>query len=185
MRFWRVHSRGWQVERLNEVQSSVSQTMSDPIDVVRAAFTSLLAGSLVHLFLNRHISSDSAAPPDANWPIPGPSMCLQGFVLRTMIEEALLMALQDTEAGEDALKLRIAQLQASNIPNALYCQKLCGQLAPKEKRIKEKRDGKGKGKLMGDRLPCFLSGDFFYEMVVEFEAWQKGEAREAEARKQA
>jgi hypothetical protein len=38
---------------------------------------------------------------------------------------------------------------------------------------------------MGDGLPCFLSGDVFYEMVVEFEAWQKGEAREAEARKQA
>ena len=37
---------------------------------------------------------------------------------------------------------------------------------------------------MGDGLPCFLSGDVFYEMVVEFEAWQKQEAREAEARKQ-
>ena len=38
---------------------------------------------------------------------------------------------------------------------------------------------------MGDRLPCFLSGDVFYERVVEFEARQKGEAREAEARKDA
>ena len=37
---------------------------------------------------------------------------------------------------------------------------------------------------MGDVLPCFLSGDVFYEMVVEFEAWQKQEAREAEASKQ-
>ncbi|KIM83159.1 hypothetical protein PILCRDRAFT_69879, partial [Piloderma croceum F 1598] len=100
-------------------------------------------------------------------------------------EEALLMALRDTETREDALKLRIAQLQASNVLNALYCQKLRGQLAHKEKKTKEKRDGKGKGKLMGDGLPCFLSGDVFYEMVVEFEAWQKREAREAEARKQA
>jgi hypothetical protein len=95
------------------------------------------------------------------------------------------MALRDTEAGEDALKLRIAQLQASNVLNALYCQKLRGQLAHKEKKTKKKRDGKGKGKLMGDGLPCCLSGDVFYEMVVEFEAQQKGEAREAEARKQA
>jgi hypothetical protein len=88
-----------------EGQSSASQTTSDPIDVVRAAFTSLSAGSLAHLFSNGHISSDSAAPPDANWPIPGPSIRLQGFVPRTTIEEALLMALRDTEAGEDALKL--------------------------------------------------------------------------------
>ena len=73
------------------------------------------------------------------------------------------MALPDTEFGEDALKLQIAQLQASNILNALYCQKLHGQLAHncKEKKTKEK-DGKGKEKLMGDRLPCVLSGDVFY-----------------------
>ena len=38
---------------------------------------------------------------------------------------------------------------------------------------------------MGDRLPCVLSGEVFYEMVVEFEAQQKGEARGAEARNQA
>jgi hypothetical protein len=89
----------------DEGQSSASQTTSDPVDVVRAAFTSLSVGSLVHLFSNRHISSDLAAPPDVNWPIPGPSMHLRGFVPQTTIEEALLMALRDTEAGEDALKL--------------------------------------------------------------------------------
>ena len=100
------------------------------------------------------------------------------------------MALQNTKArfdfiilkstGEDALKHWIAQLQALNILNTLYCQKLHGQLAHKEK-----RDGKGKGKMMGDGLPCVLSGDVFYEMVVEFKAWQKGKARKAEARNQA
>jgi len=50
---------------------------------------------------------------------------------------------------------------------------------------KQKRDGKGKGKLMGHGLPRFLSGNVFYTMVVVFEAQQKQEAREAEARKQA
>jgi hypothetical protein len=60
-----------------------------------------------------------------------------------------------------------------NVLNTLYCKKLHSQLAHKEKNTKEKRDGKGKGKLMGDGLPCFLLGDVFYEMVVEFEAWQK------------
>ena len=59
-----------------ENQSRASQT-SDPIDVVGAAFMSLLARSL---FLNRHISSDLLVPSDDNQPIPGPSMHLQGFV---------------------------------------------------------------------------------------------------------
>lgn len=63
-----------------QVQSGTAQTISDPIDMIRAAFTSLLAGSLVHLFSNKHISSDSAAPPDVNWPIYGPSIRLLGFV---------------------------------------------------------------------------------------------------------
>jgi hypothetical protein len=42
---------------------------------------------------------------------------------------------------------------------------LHGQLENYEKK---KADGKGKGKLMGDGLPQLLSGDEFYERVVEF-----------------
>jgi hypothetical protein len=38
---------------------------------------------------------------------------------------------------------------------------------------------------MGDGLPCLLSGDWFYERVVEFEAWQQREEREKEARLEA
>ena len=106
--------------RETEVQLSALQTTYDPVDVIRVAFTSLSVGLLAHLFSNGPISSDLATPPDVNQPIPGPSMCLQGFVPRTMIEEALLMALQDTEACKDALKLQIAQLQASNVLNTLH-----------------------------------------------------------------
>jgi hypothetical protein len=50
--------------------------------------------------------------------------------------------------------------------------------------VREKSD-QSRGGIRGAGLPCFLSGDVFYEMVVEFETWQKREAREAEARKQA
>jgi hypothetical protein len=36
---------------------------------------------------------------------------------------------------------------------------------------------------MGDGLPCFLSGDSFYEKVVEFEARQRQKERTKEAKK--
>jgi len=61
-----------------EAQLSTLQATSDPVDMIRAALTSLSVGLLVHLFLNRPISSDLAAPPDINQPIPGPSMHLRG-----------------------------------------------------------------------------------------------------------
>ena len=48
---------------------------------------------------------------------------------------------------------------------------------------REKKSG-GKGRLMGDGLPCLLSGDEFYEKVVEHEAAQKRKERELEARKE-
>src|ERR1700691_962066 len=65
--------------------------------------------------------------------------------------------------------------------NELYCSKLRHQLAHYEKKKESK--GKGKGKLMGDGLPCFLSGDWFYEQVVEFEAWQREDQKKKEDRK--
>ena len=47
---------------------------------------------------------------------------------------------------------------------------LGGQLAHYKKR---KNTPKGMGKLVGDRLPSLLSGDGFYEQVVEFTNRQK------------
>ena len=40
-------------------------------------------------------------------------------------------------------------------------------------KIRRQKKREVKGKLMRDGLPCFLSDDVFYEMVVEFEAWKK------------
>ena len=52
----------------------------------------------------------------------------------------------------------------------------------------KKANPKGKGKL-SDELPCLLSGllsgDWFYEQVVDFEAWQQIEEWEKEARLEA
>jgi hypothetical protein len=54
----------------------------------------------------------------------------------------------------------------------MYCTKLQFQLQhAKQKKAK----GKGKGKLVGDGLLLLLSGDEFYEKVVEFTQWQQEE----------
>ncbi|KAG1793163.1 uncharacterized protein HD556DRAFT_1189117, partial [Suillus plorans] len=82
----------------------------------------------------------------------------------------LLALLRETEATNVTLKCHVLELQATNILNERYCKVLCGQLANKEAK---KQKGKEKGKLMGNGLPCFLSGDEFYEKVVEFECEQK------------
>jgi len=49
----------------------------------------------------------------------------------------------------------------------------------------KKANPKGKGKLMSDELPCLLSGNWFYEQAVDFEAWQQIEEWEKEARLEA
>ena len=56
------------------------------------------------------------------------------------------------------------ELQATNIPNEAYCSRIGGQLAHQE--VKKTESG-GKGKLMGNGLPCLLSGDVFFESVVD------------------
>jgi hypothetical protein len=69
----------------------------------------------------------------------------------------------------------VLQLQATNILNEAYCSRLRGQLAHQEAK---KVGSKGKGKLMGSGLPCLLSGDVFYEQVVDLETAHRREEQE-------
>ena len=74
------------------------------------------------------------------------------------------------------------RLQAANILNKAYGGVLRGQLDHYEEKASEGKE-KGKGKLMGNSLPCLLSGDEFYGRVVEFDANQRAEeARKVEGR---
>jgi hypothetical protein len=83
-----------------------------------------------------------------------------------------------TKTG-DMLKMACTRAAGSKYPQQGI---LLGQLVHKEE---EKANPKGKGKLIGDGLSCLLFGDWFYERVVEFEAWQQREEREKEARLEA
>lgn len=98
---------------------------------------------------------------------------------QTQKEAYLLTALQESRAHEIALKQRLLHLQAANILNEAYCSKLRGQLAHYEGK---KEDTGGKGRLMGDGLPCLLLGEEFYQKVLDHEAWIKREKQAKNAR---
>jgi hypothetical protein len=74
----------------------------------------------------------------------------------------------------------VIELQATNILNKAYRSRIHDQLAHQEDKG---RKTKGKGKLVGDGLPCLLSGDIFYERVVDAEVRQRREEREKVARR--
>ncbi|PBK94188.1 hypothetical protein ARMGADRAFT_927442 [Armillaria gallica] len=69
------------------------------------------------------------------------------------------------------------QLQSAFVLQELYCKKVRHQLAQKETR---KRKGKSH-QLGGDGMPQLLTGNEFYEPVVEYEANQVQEQMEKES----
>src|ERR1700678_2528127 len=70
-------------------------------------------------------------------------------------------------------------LQASNILNEAYAQRLCAKLAAQEEKCNKKK----LTKLVGDGLPQLLSGDEFYELVQEKEKEMHEATREKERKK--
>ncbi|KII85727.1 hypothetical protein PLICRDRAFT_78940, partial [Plicaturopsis crispa FD-325 SS-3] len=88
---------------------------------------------------------------------------------KTPNEVALLAALRESENREDELKRRVINLQAANILNESYCNKLRFQLAYMEQK---KKAPHMKG-TFGDGLPKLLTDDEFFEQVVKFTEWQK------------
>ncbi|TFK17584.1 hypothetical protein FA15DRAFT_577952, partial [Coprinopsis marcescibilis] len=89
----------------------------------------------------------------------------------TTTEAVLIAALREATEEVKGLKQRVVELQASNILNEAYCNKLRFQLAMKEEKSKAK--GQKKGKLMGDGLPRMLTSDKFHEQVVQFTEWKR------------
>ncbi|KIK74609.1 hypothetical protein PAXRUDRAFT_19703 [Paxillus rubicundulus Ve08.2h10] len=85
--------------------------------------------------------------------------------LKTKNETLLMGALWEAEECCQSYKQCIITLQAQAVLNEAYCNKLHFQLAFQE----EKKSNPGtSGKLVIDGLPRLLSGDKFYERVVEF-----------------
>lgn len=154
----------------------------DPQSALQTVVSDLRNGALAYLVLSNPATSTDNSPPTTSQPIPVVPTAYSDLIPVTNIEKALLIALRESEAREADLRRRLNEAQASNILNELYCSKLRRQLAYSEEKRAKKQ--KGKGRLMGDGLPCLLSGDAFYEKVVDFETLQREEERRKEAKRQ-
>ena len=157
-------------------------TVSSPAAAINKAIKQLLEGSLASLVSSSTMTSSTAVHHNTNQLVsPTKSRIPEALrtVPKTMAEIFLLGALRESKAHAADLKLHVLELQAANILNEAYCSRLRGQLAHKEEK---QANPKGKGKLMGSGLPCLLSGDWFYERVVEFEAHQREEECKKAAR---
>lgn len=172
-----THADGGSTNLLKE-----RKIVSRPVTIINAAIKQLSEGSLASLVSSVPMTSSTIVDHNVNQLIsPSRSRTSDALQInpKTMTEIILLGALRESEEREASLKRRVLELQAANILNEAYCSRLRGQLAHKEDK---KANPKGKGKLMGDGLPCLLSGDWFYERVVEAEAWQRREEQEKAAR---
>ena len=100
----------------------------------------------------------------------------------TMENELLLLsALCESEAHVQRIEAHAFELQASNILNKAYADRLKKQLAAKE----EKKGKKKSIKLVGNGLPRLLTADEFYELAKEKEKEVYEEARDKEMCKEA
>jgi hypothetical protein len=101
------------------------------------------------------------------------------IVPTTENELLLLAALRESRSQNIRTEVHAFELQASNILNEAYADRLCAKLAAQE----EKRKKKKSTKLVGDGLPRLLSGDEFYELAQDKEREMREIAREKERKK--
>jgi hypothetical protein len=95
----------------------------------------------------------------------------------TSNELLLLAALRESESRNVRAEIHAFELQASNILNEAYTERLRKALEAKEEKQSKKRKVT---KLVGDGLPRLLTGDKFYELAKEKER----EVREVERQKE-
>ncbi|KAF8546349.1 hypothetical protein OG21DRAFT_1427200 [Imleria badia] len=99
-----------------------------------------------------------------------PHATITSDLIPTTLNEALLLtAFRKAETANVILKEWLIHSQTANILNEMYYAKLQGQLAHQHK----KKKGQKEGKVLGDGLPHLLSGDVFYQQVVQHEEAQR------------
>ncbi|KAE9384006.1 hypothetical protein BT96DRAFT_1008537 [Gymnopus androsaceus JB14] len=102
---------------------------------------------------------------------------------KTTNEQRLLEGLQMQTERLTLAKGQVLQLQGQAVLQQLYANRVQTQVAAKEEKVLKK--GKGKGRLLKDGLPRLLTGDAFFQHVVEHEMEVKEKENKKEARKTA
>lgn len=81
------------------------------------------------------------------------------------MEETYQDALCQSFTHEDCMKADLLRTQSAMVLQSMYCSQVKGQLAAQEE--KEQNGKTKKVKLMGDGLSRYLTGDEFYDCVIE------------------
>lgn len=172
-------------ELTSNTSKASSTSKASKLDVILEAIDGLSQTDIAHIFNTTLTLSSDPMSHTTTQIIPSQSAPTHPLSIepQTDNEILLLAALRESEARNQILLNRTIELQASNILNEAYCGKLKRHLAHQENKMKDK--GKGKGTLVGDGLPRVLTGDAFYEAVVEFKKAKAAEERDAETKKDA
>jgi hypothetical protein len=153
------------------------------IDILEETVAALKKTNLAYLAAHTPTTSSDTMPKTATRTraqVAGPVNTTAAALTiepSTSNELLLLAALRESESRNIRTEIHAFELQASNILNEAYTERLRKALE-----TKEEKKNKGKGtKLVGDGLPKLLTGDAFYELAKEKEK----EVREIEKQKEA
>lgn len=153
-------------------------------DFSRTVVNSLASTSASFLVSSSPLHSSSQFPryiPASISPSRKRKSKLLDFEPETQREWALQQGLVAAHEREAAQKAMMGGMQSTIILQGMYCDSLHGQLAAQEE---AKNNSKKRGKLMGNGLPCYLSGDAFYTRVVDHEKAAADEEVAKQARKE-
>jgi hypothetical protein len=172
------------LEPLNELETErlPTETTVSMRLAISTTLQRLTTTRLAYLVSPSPMSSTSQLQHNTANPIPELPRVFPTLAPQTANENLLLDTLHKREQDAEDLHRRILELQAANILNEMYCSMLRGQLSHYEKK---KNIPKGMGKLVGDGLPRLLSGDEFYERVVEFTDRQRRTEKDRAERNEA
>lgn len=128
----------------------------------RTLLRSTSAGFLVDsrpLTADMHLPRNTVSLPDA-WSVPKNMLTYQPV---THMEAELLAALHMAAGAHNAQRTSLLHAHATMVLQNTYCERVKGQLAASEKTAHR---GKSK-RLMGDGMPQLLTGEEFYQRVVD------------------
>lgn len=179
-----------------KIQSSAGESSAGPSATfgassapifIQSAVNSLTATAAAFLISPTDIISTSAPPtfiPSTISP-PKPSRYRELLENPTLTahEHSLRDALLESEVRAETRKEMMMEMQAGVVLANIYTSRVQGQLHASE----QKKNKKGKKRLMGDGKAKYFTGDDFYALCVEDDQRRKDEeaaAKEREASKQ-
>ncbi|THU84613.1 hypothetical protein K435DRAFT_687176 [Dendrothele bispora CBS 962.96] len=150
---------------------------------VRSSLQSLASTSAAPLLSKSPIKSSFKPPAYKTTPIspkkPGRYAELLQTPIHTAHEANLRDALLESRARDETRKEAMVMMQAGVVLSNMYTSQVQKQL-----QAHEQKKSKGKTRLLGDGKAQLLSGDSFFNLVVEDEEKRKEEAAQKEKKKE-